>query len=165
MVGWLGQTGPELLGRNRIPWPAGRGRTRVLIEHRGYTGVFEFDAELELFSGYVVDLRDQIYFEGESVEELKASMFRAVDRYLEVCDSRGEEPERPFSGKLNVRFGPDLHRAIAVAAAARGESINSWLVQVAKLATNQEPRVVPLTQRETRGGKRSAKKTARVPSS
>ena len=62
-----------------------------MIEYKGYTGVFEFDTELELFSGFVVDLRDQIYFEGGSVEELKASMCRAIDHYLEVCEARGEE--------------------------------------------------------------------------
>ena len=124
-----------------------------MIEYKGYTGVFEFDTELELFSGFVVDLRDQIYFEGESVGELKASMQRAVDHYLEVCAARGEEPEKPFSGKLNVRLGTDLHRAVAVAAAARGESINSWLIHVVSSAADQEPEVIPLTPRERRGGK------------
>jgi predicted HicB family RNase H-like nuclease len=39
-----------------------------MIDYNGYTGVFEFDAELEIFTGHVVDLRDQIYFEGDSVE-------------------------------------------------------------------------------------------------
>ncbi len=29
------------------------------MEYIGYTGMFEFDTDLELFSGYVVDLRDQ----------------------------------------------------------------------------------------------------------
>ncbi len=91
-----------------------------MIEYKGYTGVFEFDTELELFSGFVVDLRDQIYFEGESVEQLKASM----------------------------------HRAVAVAAAARGESINSWLIHVVSSAADQDPKVIPLTRRETRGGKK-----------
>jgi predicted HicB family RNase H-like nuclease len=124
-----------------------------MIEYKGYTGVFEFDTELELFSGFVVDLRDQIYFEGESVDQLKASMQRAVDHYLEVCAARGEEPEKPFSGKLHVRLGTDLHRAVAVAAAARGESINSWLIHVVSSAADQEPKVIPLTRRETRGGK------------
>jgi predicted HicB family RNase H-like nuclease len=124
-----------------------------MIEYKGYTGVFEFDTELEIFSGFVVDLRDQIYFEGESVERLKASMHRAIDHYLEVCATRGEEPEKPFSGKLNVRLGTDLHRAVAVAAAARGESINSWLIHVVSSAANQEPKATPLTRRETRGGK------------
>jgi len=142
-----------------------------MIEYKGYTGVFEFDTELELFSGFVVDLRDQIYFEGESVEQLKASMHRAVDHYLDVCATRGEEPEKPFSGKLNVRLGTELHRAVAVAAAARGESINSWLIHVVSSAAGQEPKVIPLTGRETRGGrtpegkpassrKRSARKAA-----
>ncbi len=32
---------------------------------KGYTGVFEFDPELRLFAGHVVDLRDEINFEGE----------------------------------------------------------------------------------------------------
>lgn len=131
-----------------------------MIEYKGYTGVFEFDAELDLFSGYVVDLRDQIYFEGESVEQLKASMHRAVDHYLEVCAARGEEPEKPFSGRLNVRLGADLHRSVAVAAAARGESINSWLIHVVTSAAEQDPKVVPLMRRETRGGKRPRRKTS-----
>ena len=124
-----------------------------MIEYRGYTGVFEFDTDLESFSGYVVDIRDQIYFEGESVEQLKASMHRAVDHYLEVCEERGGVPEKPFSGKLNVRLGPELHRAVAVAAAARGESINSWLIHVVKSAAEQDRRTVPLTRRERRGGR------------
>ena len=107
-----------------------------MIEYKGYTGVFEFDADLQIFSGHVIDLRDQIYFEGDSVEALQASMRRAVDHYLEVCESRGEEPGHPFSGKLNLRLGSELHRAAAVAAAAEGESLNTWLVRVIESAAS-----------------------------
>jgi predicted HicB family RNase H-like nuclease len=109
-----------------------------MIEYKGYTGVVEFDADLRSFTGHVIDLRDEIYFEGASVEELEASMKRAVDHYLSVCAKRGEEPERPFSGKLNLRLGTDLHRAAALAAAADGESLNNWLVKVVESATQQE---------------------------
>jgi predicted HicB family RNase H-like nuclease len=105
-----------------------------MIEYKGYTGVVEFDPELSLFAGHVIDLRDEIYFEGESVEELTASMRRAVDHYLRVCEARDEEPARPFSGKLNLRLGPDLHRAAAVAAAAEGESLNAWLTKLVESA-------------------------------
>lgn len=101
-----------------------------MIEYKGYTGVFEFDPELRIFAGHVLDLRDEIYFEGGSVEELEASMKRAVDHYLEVCEARGDAPERPLSGKLNMRLGPSLHRAAAAAAAAEGESLNKWLKRV-----------------------------------
>ncbi len=105
-----------------------------MFEYKGYTGVVEFDPELSLFAGHVIDLRDEIYFEGASVEELTASMQRAIDHYLSVCEARGEEPERPFSGKLNLRLGPDLHRAAAVAAAAEGESLNAWLTKLVESA-------------------------------
>ena len=57
-----------------------------------------------------------------------------------ICDvvadleAEGEEvpqplAERPFSGKLNVRPGPDLHRSVAREAAEAGMSINSYLVR------------------------------------
>jgi predicted HicB family RNase H-like nuclease len=109
-----------------------------MIEYNGYTGLVEFDPDLRSFTGHVIDLRDEIYFEGSSVEELETSMKRAVDHYLSVCAKRGEEPERPFSGKLNLRLGTNLHRAAALAAAAKGESLNNWLVQVVESAAQQD---------------------------
>lgn len=107
-----------------------------MIEYKGYTGVVEFDPELRIFTGHVVDLLDEIYFEGDSVRSLEASMHRAVDHYLSVCRARGDQPERPFSGKLNVRLGSGLHRAAALAAAAEGESLNNWLARVVESATS-----------------------------
>ncbi len=46
-----------------------------MIEYKGYTGTFEYDPELELLAGHVIDLRDEIYFEGESVTELRSVGF------------------------------------------------------------------------------------------
>lgn len=112
-----------------------------MIDYKGYSGVFEFDSDLRLFAGHVIDLRDEIYFEGESVEELEASMKRAVDHYLAVCAKRNEAPERPFSGKLNMRLGPQLHRAATAAAAAEGQSLNDWLKRVVSEAAH-----VPMTK-------------------
>jgi predicted HicB family RNase H-like nuclease len=131
-----------------------------MIEYKGYTGVVEFDAELRSFTGHVIDLRDEIYFEGASVEELEASMKRGVDHYLSVCAKRGEEPERPFSGKLNLRLGTDLHRAAALAAAADGESLNNWLVKVVESAAQQDqPR--KRSSSTSRPAKRARTKTSR----
>jgi predicted HicB family RNase H-like nuclease len=100
-----------------------------MIEHKGYTGVFEFDPELELFAGHVIDLRDEIYFEGDSVESLQASMDRAVDHYIDVCEQRGEEPGKPFSGQLRVRMESELHQQAAVRAAVAGMSLNAWIIE------------------------------------
>ena len=38
-------------------------------------------------------------------------------------------PRKPFSGKLNVRLGPDLHQRVARAAAESGLSLNGWIMQ------------------------------------
>jgi predicted HicB family RNase H-like nuclease len=132
-----------------------------MIQYKGYTGVVDFDPELRSFTGHVVDLHDEIYFEGASVEQLEASMQRAVDQYLSVCAKRGEEPERAFSGKLNLRLGSDLHRAVALAAAAEGESLNNWLVRVVESAAQSVER--PRTKRSLteQPSKRSRTRTRR----
>jgi predicted HicB family RNase H-like nuclease len=123
---------------------------KAMIDYKGYTGVFEFDPDLRLFAGHVVDLSDEIYFEGKSVGELEASMQRAVDHYLQVCQARGDEPARPFSGKLNVRLGSELHRAAAVAAAAEGRSLNTWLKRI--VATAAKP---PKARRPAQAARKS----------
>jgi len=100
-----------------------------MIEYGGYTGVFEYDPELELLAGHVVDLNDEIYFEGSSVDEIKASMQRAVDHYVAVCAERGTAPDKPFSGQLRLRMAPELHRSVAIASSTAGVSLNTWIVK------------------------------------
>ena len=116
-----------------------------MIEYKGYTGVFEYDAEIDTFAGYVVDLRDEIYFEGRSVDELKASMRNAVDHYLDVCEARGEDPARPYSGQLRIRMDSELHQRAAVRAAACGLSLNALVVralehELSRAATKRKTR-------------------------
>jgi len=100
-----------------------------MLTHKGYTGVFEYDPELNILAGHVVDLRDQIYFEGTSLDELRQSMQTVVDHYLEVCEEMGDDPDKSFSGRLNARLGTELHQKATVAAAAAGVSLNTWLVR------------------------------------
>ena len=106
-----------------------------MMEHRGYTGTFEYDSDLDTFAGHVVDLRDLIYFEGSSVKELRNSMKAAVDDYLDLCSERGEEPDKPFSGQVRLRMDTRLHHAVAVAAASSGVSLNSFIVDALEAKT------------------------------
>ena len=100
-----------------------------MIEHKGYTGILEYDATIERFSGHVVDLNDTIYFEGESVGEVRESMARAVDHYLATCEKHDIDPERPFSGDLRVRMKSDLHRAVFIMASSTGVSLNRFIIE------------------------------------
>ncbi len=98
-----------------------------MMEYKGYYGAVKFDPELDQFHGRVVNTRSVISFYGSSVEELRKEMATSVDAYLEVCEEQGIEPERPYSGKFMVRVPPEVHRDIALAAAAEGKSMNEWV--------------------------------------
>ena len=42
-----------------------------MMEYKGYLGKIEFDDDANLFHGEVVNIRDVITFEGQSVDELR----------------------------------------------------------------------------------------------
>ena len=96
----------------------------MMLEHKGYRGSVEFDEEAGVFHGEVADTRDVITFEGTSVAELEQAFRDSVDDYLEFCRERGEEPDKPFSGRLMVRLSPDLHRRLYVEARRERKSLN-----------------------------------------
>jgi predicted HicB family RNase H-like nuclease len=97
------------------------------LKYKGYTGVVEFDAESGVLFGRVIGLRDVITFQGDSVSEVIRALHDSVDVYLEFCESRGESPEKPFSGNFVLRLDPNLHRAISHAAEAQGASLNALI--------------------------------------
>ncbi len=97
------------------------------MHYKGYEATVEFDEEAELFHGEVINLRDVITFQGSSAAELKQSLAESVEDYLEFCRSRGEEPEKPFSGQFVVRTEPALHKAVSTAASREGISLNKWV--------------------------------------
>ncbi len=100
-----------------------------MLQHKGYTGHVEFDDEARLFHGEVIDLRDVVTFQGTSVEELEEAFQDSVDDYLEFCEERGEEPDRPFSGRLMLRVSPHLHRQAYTRARQEGKSLNQWILE------------------------------------
>jgi predicted HicB family RNase H-like nuclease len=101
-----------------------------LIHYKGYVGKIEFDEEASIFHGEVINLRDVITFEGETVSELKQAFEDSVDDYLKFCAERNEEPEKPFSGRFVIRIDPELHRIIATEAKKADVSINQWVTTV-----------------------------------
>ena len=100
-----------------------------MLKYKGYTGYVEFDDEARIFHGEVLDLRDVITFQGKSVEEIESGFRDSVDDYLEFCKQRGEEPDKPFSGRLMLRLPPHLHRKAYVTARREGKSLNQWIAE------------------------------------
>ena len=96
-----------------------------MTKYKGYIPNIEFDPDAGILHGEVVGIRDVVTFEGRSVEEVMQAFRDSVDDYLAFCEERGESPEKPCSGNISLRIGPDLHRKIAIAAKASSTSINS----------------------------------------
>jgi len=108
-----------------------------MMEYKGYIGKVEFDSKAEIFHGEVINIRDVITFEGSSVEELNQAFRDSVDDYLEFCTLRGEEPEKPFSGKFVIRLSPELHREAFIKARLSDKSLNSWVSEVLEKAVKR----------------------------
>ncbi len=105
-----------------------------MLKYKGYNGHVEFDDEAHLFHGEVLDTRDVITFQGESVSEIEQAFKDSVDDYLEFCRERSELPDRPFSGKFVLRIPPSLHRNIYLKSVENGESLNTYIIDLLKQA-------------------------------
>ena len=84
-----------------------------------------FDPDLDMFRGEILGLNGGADFYGKNPDELRAEFKRSLEVFLEVCTEKGIEPRRHFSGKFNLRISPQLHEKLAIAAQARGKSINA----------------------------------------
>jgi predicted HicB family RNase H-like nuclease len=106
-----------------------------MFNYRGYIGKIDYDDEAGIFHGDVINTRDVITFQGKSVKELKHALRDSVEDYLEYCKERGEEPDRPFSGKFVVRIPPEVHREAFLKAKSAGKSLNAWVKEVIQSST------------------------------
>ncbi len=105
-----------------------------MMEYKGYLGQVEFDDEANIFHGEVVNIRDVITFQGQSVAELRQAFEDSIEDYLAFCLERGEQPEAPFSGRFTVQISPEEHRRIILAATKAGKRIDNWVVEVLEQA-------------------------------
>ena len=50
-----------------------------------------------------------------------------MNDYFEWCKEDGGEPEKPYTGRFNVRLTPSFHSQVVVAAKKAGLSLNSFV--------------------------------------
>jgi predicted HicB family RNase H-like nuclease len=110
-----------------------------MMEYKGYIGHVEYDSDAKIFHGDIINTRDVITFQGKSVSELEKAFHESIDDYIVWCTEEGVEPEKPYSGKFNLRLSPELHREIAIRAKRLNISINSFVEKAItdELAVNQ----------------------------
>lgn len=103
-----------------------------MMEYKGYIGIVDYDSDAKIFHGEVVNTRDVITFEGTTVNEIEKAFRESVDDYLNWCKEEAAEPEKPYSGKFNLRLSPELHKEIAITAKKLNLSINNFVEKALK---------------------------------
>jgi predicted HicB family RNase H-like nuclease len=93
----------------------------------GHTAVISYDPDLNQFRGEFMGLNGGADFYADSVEALYQEGTRSLKTFLAVCQERGIEPYKNFSGKFVVRVPARLHAKITEAASAAGVSLNQWV--------------------------------------
>ena len=109
-----------------------------MMEYKGYVGKVEIDEEAGILHGEVINIRDVVTFEGQTVDELQQAFRDSVEDYLAFCAQRGEAPEKPFSGKFVIRLPAELHRRAYVKAILADKSLNSWVREVLETAVQEQ---------------------------
>lgn len=98
-----------------------------VLEYKGYQASVKYSSEDRRLFGEVLHIDSLLTFHGESVEELEQAFISTIDAYLDFCARRNREPNKPFKGSFNVRVGPDLHKAVAHAAARQSKTLNEFV--------------------------------------
>ena len=99
--------------------------TTNMIEINGVKAVVSYDPDIELFRGEFVGLNGGADFYADTVRKLHTEGKKSLKVFLEMCDEKGIEPYKHFSGRFNVRIDPGLHERLSANAKAKGESINT----------------------------------------
>ena len=99
----------------------------------GYQAVISYDPEIEMFRGEFVGLNGGADFYAKDADSLKREGQTSLDVFLKMCDGDGVSPKKRL-GKFALRLDPEIYRQASVAAAATGQSLNTFIANAVKRA-------------------------------
>jgi predicted HicB family RNase H-like nuclease len=107
-----------------------------MMKYKGYAAHIEFDEEDRIFVGHLAGIKDIVGFHGTTVNTLEKAFHESVENYLAISEETGRPAQKPYSGKLMLRVGTDIHAAVATMAQGQGKSINQWASEVLNKAAH-----------------------------
>ncbi len=108
-----------------------------MMEVDGYKAKIEYDPDLDQFRGEILGLNGSADFYGKNPVNLRKEFKNSLKVFLEVCEEKGINPTKEFSGKFNLRIPPGLHSEIAARATAEHKSINQWVSDTLKHSVSE----------------------------
>lgn len=103
----------------------------------GYQAVIAYDPDIEMFRGEFVGLNGGADFYAQDTDGLKREGQRSLDVFLRMCAEDGVSP-RKTQGKFALRLPPDVYHRAAVAAAAEGKSLNTFITDAVRQTVGAE---------------------------
>jgi predicted HicB family RNase H-like nuclease len=97
------------------------------LEYKDFVGSVNFSEDDDVFFGKIEGINALVTFEGQTVQELKRAFHDAVSDYLELCKAKGIRPQKTYTGVLNVRLTPEIHRRAAMIATKNGTTLNGFI--------------------------------------
>ena len=94
----------------------------------GYKARIEYDSEIDMFRGEILNLNGGADFYGKNPNELREEFKNSLDVFLEICEEKGIPPLKE-EGKFHLEIPLYLHNKIAKQARAEGKNINQWVVE------------------------------------
>jgi len=108
-----------------------------IMEVDGYKAKIEYDPDLDQFRGEILGLNGSADFYGKTPSSLRKEFRNSLKVFLEVCEEKGINPAREFSGKFNLRIPTKLHSKIAAQATAQDKSLNQFVSEILEQTINE----------------------------
>ena len=99
-----------------------------IIEYKGYVAKVDYLPDTKELMATSVNIRDVITAVATDAHDLEREFQESVEVYLESCAEDNVDPERPFSGRFNVRMAPELHQKAVLLASSENRSLNDLIV-------------------------------------
>ena len=98
-----------------------------VLTYKDYVATVHYSTEDETFYGQIEGINDLVSFEGQSVSDLKAAFFEAIEDYIDICRENDREPEKKYKGSFNIRITPELHKQASLLAIKENVSLNQFV--------------------------------------
>lgn len=62
----------------------------MTLTHKNYTGEYHYNPSSGIFTGHIVGIKDQIYFNGDTEHEIKTEFIKAVETYIKLKEDEND---------------------------------------------------------------------------
>jgi predicted HicB family RNase H-like nuclease len=97
------------------------------LKYKNFIGSVNFSEDDDVFFGKIEGINALVTFEGQTVVKLKKAFIEAISDYIELCNTKGIKAQKTYTGVLNVRLTPEMHRKAAIIATKSGTTLNGFI--------------------------------------